>query len=67
MWINTPSTNEMRQHLEVELNQNMAVEQRFPSHPVDGTQLRAYRTNDSHEPIFGSNYEQLLVAARKKT
>ena len=67
MWINTPSTNEMRQHLEVELNQNMAVEQRFPSHPVDGTQLRAYRTNGSYEPIFGSNYEQLLVAARKKT
>jgi hypothetical protein len=67
MWINTPSTDEMRQHLEVELNQNMAVEQRFPSHPIDGVQLRAYRTNGSHEPIFGSNYDQLLVAARKRS
>ena len=65
MWINTSSTDEMRQHLEVEINQNMAVEQRFPSHPIDGVQLRAYRTSGSCEPIIGSNYEQLLVAARK--
>ena len=67
MWINTPSTNEMRQHLEVELGQNMAVEQRFPSHPADGTQLRAYRTSGSYEPIFGSDYDDLLVSARKKS
>ena len=52
MWINTPSTEEMRQNLEVEFNQNMAVEQRFPSHPIDGIQLRAYRTSGSYEPIF---------------
>ena len=67
MWINTPSTDKMRQNLEVELNQNMAVEQRFPSHPIDGVQLRAYRTSGSYEPVFGSNYDDLLVAARKKS
>ena len=65
MWINTARTEEIRQHLEAEFNKNLAVEQRFPSHPIDGIQLRAYRTNGSNERVvFGSNYLELHSAVQ---
>ena len=64
MWINTARTEEIRQHLEAEFNKNLAVEQRFPSHPIDGVQLRAYRTSGSYEAVFGSNYLDLRAAVQ---
>ena len=59
MWIKTHRTEEIRQWLEAEFCQNLAVEQRFPSHPIDGPQLRVYRTSGDYEPKFGSNYLEL--------
>lgn len=57
----------MRQYLEGEFAMHLAVEQRFPSHPIGTMTYRAYKTNVDSDCVEGENYLDLRakIANRK--